>query len=428
MAQGQHDCAHRNRIKVFCQENLTRREMMMKTTEKIFPSDMPEIDGIKGAATSCGLKKSGKDDLVMITLPPSSVSVSAFTSSRCPSAPVLWSRDVSAVGSVRVVIANAGNSNAMTGAAGHASVRAIATAAAKIVGCAPNQVFIASTGVVGEPLPAEKIIQALPRLARQQTSLFWEAAAKAIMTTDTRAKGDWNRFAVDGQNWNIAGIAKGAGMIAPNMATTLSFIFTDMPVSRTQLDRSLHDAIKTTFNAITVDGDMSPSDTIFLAGPTSTPAKAKAMDSFAPCLLDVMRNLARDIARDAEGASKLMTVEVAGMPDDETARRMAMQIANSPLVKTALAGEDPNWGRIAGAIGAAGIDLDPDRIALAICGFPVLSKGELVPNYDERPLARAMKARDIDIRVDLGLGDGRFTVWSCDLTEDYIRINADYRS
>lgn len=437
------------------------------------------IDGLSGATVACGIKKRGKPDLtLMIVGSPekspekspgessekspgessgksSGAMAAAFTSSRCPSAPVLWSRSIARFGKIRGIVVNAGNANALTGKAGRKAVEETAQAAADALSCSPEEIFIASTGVVGEPLPVDRIVTSIPDLVQNQSRDFWSESARAIMTTDTFPKGEWGRFSVGDQNFTIAGIAKGAGMIAPNMATTLTFLFTDAPCSAAFLDQALQSCLGRSFNAITVDGDMSPSDTIMLAstvgpvegdgtgkddgmskddgtGPGKNDGMSKGEDdmmaAFSHCLLDVMQKLAQSVARDGEGAEKFLTINVRGTRDDADARRAAMQVANSLLVKTAIAGGDPNWGRIIAVLGSAECSMEVEKIALDIGGLAVMRQGERVADYDESAVAATMQEEDIVIAIDLGMGDGEFTVWSCDLTADYVRINADYRS
>jgi glutamate N-acetyltransferase/amino-acid N-acetyltransferase len=307
-------------------------------------------------------------------------------------------------------------------------------AAAAVVGCRPSEVFVASTGVIGQPLPPEKIADALPDLAKLLKPAGWQAAAEAIRTTDTFAKQVTRTATIDGATVTINGIAKGSGMIAPDMATMLAFLFTDAAIPANVLQKIVTHGVKRSFNAITVDSDTSTSDTVLFAATgmvkhkTVTHADGKLLKDFRRAAEEAMVELAQLIVRDGEGASKFVTVKVRGAASDGAARRVGLAIANSPLVKTAISGEDANWGRIVMAVGKAGERADRDRLGIAIGGFDITRDGQIVDGYDETPVAQHMTGREIDIAVDLGIGKGKSTVWTCDLTHGYIDINGSYRS
>ncbi len=401
---------------------------------KGFPR-MPPVAGVRLASTEAGIRYQGRSDLLLVELAPGSAVAGVFTRSSTASAPVEWSRRAVRGGQVRAILVNSGNANAFTGRAGHKTVARTAEATAYLLGCPRREVLVASTGVIGEPLEAEKILQALPNLGGRLMPRGWPAAARAIMTTDTFPKGATRRARIARQRVVINGIAKGSGMIAPDMATMLAFIFTDArlpaPVLRTLLRR----ATRRSFNAITVDSDTSTSDTCLLVatGQTSVrPRVASAgdrrLDDFRYALEELMTDLAQQIVRDGEGAQKFVTITVSGARSEDAARRIGLSIGNSPLVKTAIAGEDPNWGRIVMAVGKSGEAADRDGLEIRIGGHLVASEGDVDPNYDEAAVARHMKGRAIAIEVDVAVGRGRATVWTCDLTRGYIEINADYRS
>ncbi len=401
---------------------------------KGFPR-MPPVAGVRLASTEAGIRYQGRSDLLLVELAPGSAVAGVFTRSSTASAPVEWSRRAVRGGQVRAILVNSGNANAFTGRAGHKTVARTAEATAYLLGCPRREVLVASTGVIGEPLEAEKILQALPNLGGRLMPRGWPAAARAIMTTDTFPKGATRGARIARQRVVINGIAKGSGMIAPDMATMLAFIFTDArlpaPVLRTLLRR----ATRRSFNAITVDSDTSTSDTCLLVatGQTSVrPRVASAgdrrLDDFRYALEELMTDLAQQIVRDGEGAQKFVTITVSGARSEDAARRIGLSIGNSPLVKTAIAGEDPNWGRIVMAVGKSGEAADRDGLEIRIGGHLVASEGDVDPNYDEAAVARHMKGRAIAIEVDVAVGRGRATVWTCDLTRGYIEINADYRS
>jgi glutamate N-acetyltransferase/amino-acid N-acetyltransferase len=398
-----------------------------------FPT-MPPIAGVRVAGRACGLKPSGAKDLFLAELAPGTTVAGVLTRSRCPSAPVDWCRRSLAGGQARAVVVNSGNANAFTGGAGDTTVRETVRAAAALFGCPETAVFAASTGVIGVPVPPDHIARALPGLAAALSPAAWADAAAAIMTTDTFAKGATRRAEIGGVPVTLNGIAKGSGMIAPDMATMLAFLFTDAAIAAPALQRLLRRAVDRSFNCITVDGDTSTSDTVLLTAtgqaghaPIADP-NDRALGHFRRALDDLAIDLARQIVRDGEGAQKLVTITVTGAASARAARRIGLAIGNSPLVKTAIAGEDANWGRIVMAVGKAGERADRDRLAIAIGGVPITVNGRRRPDYDEAPVAAHMRGREIDIAVDLGLGRGKARVWTCDLTHGYISINVDYRT
>ena len=396
-----------------------------------FP-DLPAVGGVQIAGRACGLKRSGAKDLMLATLAPGTTVAGVFTRSQCQSAPVDWCRAALPGGRARAIVCNSGNANAFTGKAGDTTAERTAKAAAALFGCAEQEVFLASTGVIGVPVRPDHIGDCLPGLARHLSAGAWQDAAEAIMTTDTFPKGAGTQTAIGGTPVSIAGFAKGSGMIAPDMATMLGFVFTDADIPAPLLQKLLARSNDRSFNAITVDGDTSTSDTVLLcatgAAGNAPPADLRAVRDFERALDSVMIDLAQQIVRDGEGASKFVTVNVSGAVSARAARRIGLTIANSPLVKTAIAGEDANWGRIVMAVGKAGEKADRDRLSIAIGGVTITENGQLVPGYDETPVAGHMQGAEIDIDVDIGIGRGRATVWTCDLTHGYISINADYRS
>ena len=396
-----------------------------------FP-DLPPIGGVQIAGRACGLKRSGAKDLMLAVLAPGTAVAGVFTRSLCTSAPVDWCRAALPGGRARAIVCNSGNANAFTGKAGDTTAEETAKAAADLFGCAEGEVFLASTGVIGVPVGPDHIGKCLPELSRHLRADAWPDAAEAIMTTDTFPKGAAADAAIGGTPVRIAGFAKGSGMIAPDMATMLGFVFTDADIPAPLLQKLLARSNDRSFNAITVDGDTSTSDTVLLcatgAAGNAPPADLRAVRDFERALDSVMIDLAQQIVRDGEGASKFVTVNVTGAASARAARRIGLAIANSPLVKTAIAGEDANWGRIVMAVGKAGEKADRDRLSIVIGGVTITENGQLVPGYDETPVARHLKGAEIDIDVDIGIGRGRATVWTCDLTHGYISINADYRS
>ena len=360
-----------------------------------------------------------------------------FTTSRCPSAPVDHCRASLSGGTARAVVVNSGNANAFTGRRGRQATEATAEAAADAVGATPREVFLASTGVIGEPLDAHKFTGLLAGLAETAGADGWRSAADAIMTTDTYPKLATRQVAIDGVTVTINGIAKGAGMIAPDMATMLSFVATDAAIAAPALQAMLSQAVAPSFNSVTVDSDTSTSDTLLLfatgaaaarGGATIETADDPRLDAFRVALSELLLDLARQVARDGEGARKEIQVTVEGATSDAAAKRIALSIANSPLVKTAVAGEDANWGRVVMAVGKAGEEADRDRLAIHFGDVRVAVDGERDPDYSEDAAAAVMRHAEIPIRVDLGLGQGRWTVYTCDLTKEYVAINGDYRS
>jgi glutamate N-acetyltransferase/amino-acid N-acetyltransferase len=335
---------------------------------------------------------------------------------------------------VRGIVANSGNSNVFTGRAGKDVVERTAAAAARLFGCNLQEIFISSTGVIGEPPPGEKIVAALPKVVELLSADAWERAARAIMTTDTFPKGATATATIDGVEVRLNGFAKGSGMIAPDMATMLAYVCTDAALPPGVLQPLLADATERSFNCLTIDGDTSTSDTVLLCATQQarhrlvTGAADERLRSFRQALDAVMIDLAQQIARDGEGAQKFVTIAVSGAATDRAARRIGLAIGNSPLVKTALSAGDPNWGRIVMAVGKAGEKIDPDRLTITIGGIQITSGGGPAPNYNEAPVAEYLKGRETTITVDVGVGSGRATVWTCDLTHGYIDINASYRS
>jgi glutamate N-acetyltransferase / amino-acid N-acetyltransferase len=397
-------------------------------------AELPPIAGVRLAAAQCGVRYRDRRDLMVAALEPGTSVAGVFTRSTMPGAPVDWCREVLGQGEVRAIVANAGNANVFTGRAGHAACAATAEAAAQALGCAPQTVFLASTGVIGERLAAEKIVAALPAAIAAASADGWRGAAEAIMTTDTFPKLATATAAIEGRPVTINGICKGSGMIAPDMATMLAFLFTDAAIPAPVLQACLKPAVERSFNAITVDGDTSTSDTVLLcatgkAGNTP-PAAAQglALAGFKRALGRVTQDLAQQIVRDGEGAQKFVTIDVTGAASARAARRVALAVGNSPLVKTALAAGDANWGRIVGAVGKCGEKADRDRLAVKIGGVTIAEAGGPVQGYDETPVAAHMKGREIAIAIDLGIGRGRARVWTCDLTHGYIDINGSYRS
>lgn len=399
-----------------------------------FPK-LPPLAGLRLAAMAAGERYRRRADLTLIELAPGSTIAGVFTRSTMPGAPVLWCRKHVASGKARAIVINAGNANVFTGRQGLDDVAATARSVAEAVGCKPGEVMVASTGVIGETLSVNRLLRAVPRVYAKLEAQGWRAAAKAICTTDTYPKGATAQAEIDGQVVRVAGIAKGSGMIAPDMATMLSFLFTDAKLPADVLRKLLQWANSRSFNCITVDGDTSTSDTVLLAATGQGPKHGKItafgdrrLASFKAALLSVMQDLAKQVVRDGEGASKFVTISVSGAASTRAARQIAKTIANSPLVKTAIAGEDANWGRIIMAVGRAGEKADRDRLAIRLGDVVIAEAGHPHPDYREAQVVPHMKGREIDIAVDVGVGRGKATVWTCDLTHGYIAINADYRS
>ncbi len=400
-----------------------------------FPA-LPKISGVTLASAATGIRYKNRTDVLLALLQPGTQAAGVFTRSKSRSAPVDWCAANMKGGTARAVVINAGNANAFTGKAGVATVNAVAKAAAALLKCKPGEIFQASTGVIGEPLNPSPITTALPFLADAARDDQWREAAEAIMTTDTFAKAATRSAKLGKATVTINGIAKGSGMIAPDMATMLVFIFTDAAVPARVLQKLLSDSVARSFNCITVDGDTSTSDTVLLfatgaagnearglknAGDTKLRGFAKALDAL--CL-----DLALQVVKDGEGAEKLVEIQITGAENDAAARRIGLAIGNSPLVKTAIAGEDANWGRIVMAIGKSGEKAIRDKLKIKIGGVMVAQKGMRDPTYKEDEIMPHMKGRDIKIAADVGVGRGKATVWTCDLTHRYIDINGSYRS
>src|SRR5689334_16381836 len=409
----------------------------MTGVSPLAPERFPElapIPGVRLAAFACGIRYTGRYDLMLAELAPDSAIAGVFTRSLTAGAPVVWCRDCLPGGKVRGIVVNSGNSNTFTGRVGKEVVETTAAAAARLLGCDPMEVFISSTGVIGEPPPAEKIIAALPQVLPLLSAESWESAARAIMTTDTFPKAATATATIDGVEVRLNGFAKGSGMIAPDMATMLAYVFTDASLPPAVLQPLLAASADRSFNCITVDGDTSTSDTVLLCATQQALHRAVAspadrrLGEFRRALDAVMIDLAQQIARDGEGAQKFVTIEVTGAATVRAARRIGLAIGNSPLVKTALSAGDPNWGRIVMAVGRAGEKVDQSRLSISIGGIQIAAEGGPVPDYDEAPVAEYMKGREITIGVDLGIGRGKATVWTCDLTHRYLDINASYRS
>ena len=395
-----------------------------------FP-DLPVIDGVAFSAAQAGVRYQGRTDVMMARLAPGTTMAGVFTRSATRSAPVLDCQAKIGLDSAEgaAIIVNSGNSNAFTGKNGVASTRAVTTAAAQTLGLPETRVFSSSTGVIGEPLPHERITAKLEELANTLDKGAIAAAARAIMTTDTFPKGAAAEINIDGKPVKIAGIAKGSGMIAPDMATMLVYIFTDAAADRSELQAMLSELTDVTFNCITVDSDTSTSDTLLLAATGASGVKVDGRtEAFRDALHGVMLDLAHQVVRDGEGATKFVEVAVTGAASDADAKTHAMAIANSPLIKTAIAGEDPNWGRVVMAIGKSGAAADRDLLTIRFGDLLVAENGWVSPAYKEADAAAYMKGEYLRIGVDLGLGQGKCTVWTCDLTHGYIEINADYRS
>ena len=394
--------------------------------------NMPAIAGVSLGIAEAGIRYKARADLTMLAFPVGTTVAGVFTRNKCPGAPVEWCRDALKTGRARGLVVNAGNANVFTGRAGRVATKATADAAAKLLGCKPREVFLASTGVIGEPLPHERLTAALPALHAALTDTAWADAARGIMTTDTFPKAATRTAKIGGVTVTINGIAKGSGMIAPDMATMLSFIATDAKIPPPLLQTLLTKAVNPSFNCITVDSDTSTSDTVmlFATGATRHPrvTEAAALKDFARALGEVCMELALMVARDGEGAQKLIQIDVTSAVSKKSAHRIAMAIANSPLVKTAIAGEDANWGRIVMAVGRAGEPAERDLLSIAVGGTWMAREGSVVPGYDEAPVVAHMQGREVAITVDIGLGRGAARVWTCDLTHGYIDINGSYRS
>ena len=392
---------------------------------------LPVIKGVSFATAAAGVKYAGRTDVMLALLCEETTIAGVYTRSSTRSAAVLdcQAKTGGEASGQAAIIVNSGNSNAFTGAVGVQSVQAITSAAATALDMDSNRVFTSSTGVIGERLPHDKIVSALEVLKSNLSEVNIADAAKAIMTTDTFPKGACASFEVAGKTVNIAGIAKGSGMIAPDMATMLVYIFTDAAIGQSDLQAVLTDLTGPTFNSITVDSDTSTSDTLLLCATGKSGVSVGCEDvQFREALRDVMLDLAHQVVKDGEGATKFVEIRVTGAQTEQDAHMHAMAIANSPLVKTAIAGEDPNWGRIVMAIGKSGAFADRDKLSIWFGDVLVAKDGWVNPDYREEDAAALMKLPEIVVRVDLGLGQSAKTVWTCDLTHGYIEINADYRS
>ncbi|MHB1305133.1 MAG: bifunctional glutamate N-acetyltransferase/amino-acid acetyltransferase ArgJ [Acidiphilium sp.] len=394
--------------------------------------EMPPVEGVRFATAAAGIRYRGRTDVLLAEFAPGTAVAGVLTRNKCPGAPVSWCRDILPGGVARGLLVNAGNANVFNGVAGMAAVRASAEAAARVLDCPREQVFLASTGVIGEPMPAERMLAVMDDLAASLIPDGWEAAARAIMTTDTFPKAATREVSLGGARVRVSGIAKGSGMIAPDMATMLAFIVTDAALPAGSLQTLLRQGVEPSFNSITVDSDTSTSDTVLLfatgAAGNAPVTDRRGLAAFRRALFEVLHDLALMVVRDGEGARKLIEIAVTGATSARSARRIGLAIANSPLVKTAVAGEDANWGRIVMAVGKSGEPAERDRLAIAVGGIWMAREGRVVEGYDERPVVAHMRGSEIDIAVDLGLGRGRATVWGCDLTHGYIDINGSYRS
>ncbi|HEU4754471.1 MAG TPA: bifunctional glutamate N-acetyltransferase/amino-acid acetyltransferase ArgJ [Armatimonadota bacterium] len=384
--------------------------------------------GFRAAGVAAGIKPSGNPDVALIVSDRPAAAAGVFTTNRVCAAPVLVSREHLRGGHARAIAVNAGNANACTGEEGMRAARRMASLTAGLLGARPEEVLVASTGVIGRPLPLERVERGL-REAVAALQPDGASAARAIMTTDTRPKEVAVEVPVDGDSIRIGGICKGSGMIAPNMATLLAFVTTDAEVWPEILQAELRSAVEQTFNCVTVDGDCSTNDTLLLlanglSGVRIIPG-SPAQSAFSEGLLHVCTHLAKELARDGEGATKLVEIRVSGARSASAARKVGLSIANSPLVKTALFGNDPNWGRILCAAGYSGVALDPNRLALTVCGIPLVREGEPLP-FDEAATSTALKVPEVLVHLDLGQGKAHATVWTCDLSYDYVRINAEY--
>lgn len=398
-----------------------------------FP-ELPVISGVRFAAGCTGMRYRNRDDLLLVELAPGSTVAGVFTQSLTASAPVHWCRASAKRGRGRAMVVNAGNANTFTGRDGVNAVKTTAAATAKLFGCAANDVYVASTGVIGVKLPVETVVAILPALQQSLDEGAWDKAARAIMTTDTFPKGASATAKIGGKTVTIAGFAKGSGMIAPDMATMLAFVFTDANLPAKVLQQLLREGTDTSFNSITVDSDTSTSDTLLLAA-TGKAGNKKIAQAGDPALKDfraklnaVLLDLAHQIVRDGEGAQKFVTIRVTGAVSAAAARKIGLSIGNSPLVKTAIAAADANWGRIVAAVGKAGEKANRDRLKVSMGGVTIAKSGGAVPDYDEAPVAQHMQGKEILIEVDVGVGKGKATIWTCDLTHGYIDINGSYRS
>ncbi len=397
-------------------------------------ANLPPLAGVRLATGQAGIRYKDRTDVLVAVMAPGTQVAGVYTRSRTASAPVEWCRAQKA-GTARALVVNSGNANAFTGHAGFEAARQVAESTAAIVGCRGQEGFLASTGVIGEPLPANKITRILDDLVAAGAAGGWRAAAEAIMTTDTFPKLATVSALIDGRKVTINGIAKGSGMIAPDMATMLAFVFTDANLPAGVLQELLSAGVEQSFNAITVDSDTSTSDTLLLFAtgkgghhPNISKASDSRLAEFRRKLDALLLDLALQVVRDGEGAQKLIRIDVTGAETDAAAKRIALSIANSPLVKTAIAGGDANWGRVVMAVGKSGEAADRDRLKISFGGQVVAEAGARAAKYNEAAASKAVSGRSVEIAVDLGLGQGKARVWTCDLTHGYIDINGSYRS
>ena len=415
---------------------MAKGELPISPLAPVVPQVLPPVVGVRIGTAKAGIKYRGRTDLLVLEFAKGTATAGLFTQCKTRAAPVDWSVMAQAKngGHARAIIVNSGNANAFTGRAGVYAARETAAALADELGILQKEVLIASTGVIGQALPTHKIVDKIPTAVKSLKANAWPHAARAIMTTDTFPKLCTRKAKIGEREVTINGIAKGSGMIAPDMATMLGFICTDANVPPTLLQQLLKESNEISFNAITVDGDTSTNDCIIAAatGAAGNPAPSSLSDpafrDFRRVFTDVMLDLAHQIVRDGEGAQKMITVNVTGARNKSDAKKVAMAIANSPLVKTAIAGEDANWGRIVMAVGKSGAAADRDKLKIAMGGHLIAAKGAAIDDFDEEPIAEHVRGQEVDIDVDLGLGRGSFTAWTCDLTHGYIDINADYRS
>jgi len=400
---------------------------------KSFPT-LPKIAGVKLATAECNIRYKGRKDVALMVVPAGATIAGVLTRSKTAAAPVDWCRKNLARGKVRAVLVNAGNANAFTGKAGERAVDDATRAIAQALGCARNEVFMASTGVIGQPLEADRIAKQAAELVKGQRDDGWMDAARSIMTTDTFPKLSTRTTRIGEKTVTINAFCKGSGMIAPDMATMLSFAFTDAKIPAPILQKLVSDAVERSLNCVTVDGDTSTNDTFLLVATGMArhsvieEADDPALVDFKRALEEVMVELAQLLARDGEGASKFVTINVTGASSNGAARKIGLAVGNSPLVKTAIAGEDANWGRIVMAVGKSGERVDRDKLRISIGGVKITDAGQVVPNYDEAPVVKHIKGSEVMIDIDLGIGRGKSTVWTCDLTHGYIDINGSYRS
>ncbi len=396
---------------------------------------LPKIKGLRMAAGAARVKYEGRKDLMLVVFERPASVAGVFTKSKTASAPVVWDKRIVRGGAARALVVNSGNANAFTGNFGGEAVKQTADAVAELIKCSAEQVLVSSTGVIGEKLDVSRITTALPDLQKRLRASAWRDAAEAIMTTDTFPKGASCVTTLNGREVRVNGIAKGSGMIAPNMATMLAYIFTDARLPNAILGRMLRSSNNRTFNCITVDSDTSTSDTVlaFATGAVPLGFTPKSIGDerlrpFSIALQNVMLDLAKQIVRDGEGATKLVQVAISGASSIRAARNIGMSVANSPLVKTAIAGSDPNWGRVAMAVGKSGESIVQERLRISIGPFVITDQGRVRDDYQEDLVAAYMQGQEIDIGIDVGVGRGRAVVWTCDLTHEYVSINADYRS